>query len=46
MYRYSKASQAKFMTVPELCYLLIVFSVHPAAQELMDKKLECKPSAY
>ena len=34
------------MKVPELCYLLIVFSVHPLAQELMEKKLESKPSAY
>ena len=32
--------------MPELCYLLIVFSLHPAAKELTERKLETKPSAY
>ena len=46
MYRYSKQSHARFMQVPELCYLLIVFSLHPHAQELTMRKLETKPLAH
>ena len=32
--------------MPELCYLLILFTMHPEAKELTDRKLETKPSAY
>ena len=45
MYKYSKNAHAKFMRVPELCYLLIFFSVHPVAKEFTERKLECKPRA-
>ena len=46
MYRYSKNAHAKFLRVPELCYLLILFSVHPVAKELTERKLEAKANAY
>jgi len=46
MYRYNKKAHAKFLKVPELCYLLIMFSLHPAAKELTARKLETKPIAY
>ena len=46
MYRYSKNVHAKFLRQPELCYLLIFFSVHPAARELTERKLEGKAVAY
>lgn len=44
MYRYSKNAHAKFMRIPELCYLLIFFSVHPVAKELVWRKIESKAS--
>ena len=46
MYRYNRNVHAKFLRVPELCYLLILFSLHPDAKELTERKLETKPSAY
>ena len=46
MYRYNKNAHMRFLRVPELCYLLILFSLHPAAKELTEKKLETKPGAY
>ena len=46
MYRYNKNAHSRFLRVPELCYLLILFSLHPAAKELTEKKLETKPGAY
>ena len=32
--------------MPELCYLLILFSLHPDAKELTERKLESKAAAY
>ena len=46
MYKYNKSAHARFFRVPELCYLLIYFSVHPVAKELTERKLETKPNAY
>ena len=46
MYRYSKNVHSKFLRLPELCYLLIFFSVHPTARELTERKLEGKAIAY
>lgn len=28
MYRYNKTAHSKFLRVPELCYLVILFSLH------------------
>lgn len=46
MYKYNKKAHARFLKVPELCYLLLVFSVHPHAKELTARKLEAKPVAF
>ena len=46
MYRYNKNVHQRFLRVPELCYLLIFFSVHPEAKELTERKLESKAMAY
>ena len=46
MYKYSKSALQRFLRVPELCYLLLVFSFHPVGKELTERKLEAKPIAY
>ena len=46
MYKYNRVVHKKFLRVPELCYLLILFSLHPMAKELTERKLETKPPEY
>ena len=46
MYKYSKRSQSKFMSVPELCFLFIYFSIQPSAKAMVIKKIQSKGNEY
>ena len=46
MYKYSKKSQEKFLSIPELCFLFIYFSIQPSAKEMVINRIQAKGNEY
>ena len=46
MYKYSKKSQEKFLSIPELGFLFIYFSIQPSAKEMVIDKIQAKGNEY